>query len=208
MKKLVAVSIFLLAFLMNAHAVSDFKTTLASIPPAGALKATFVQKRYAAETSTPLISQGEMILWNGKGLLWNLKDPFATIILISRSGIFKIDEGIKSSLLDGQSEGAAKVIFTLISHILNGSLSQLKDFTPQYLPSPAPGKWKLSFIPAKSLQPFIASILIEGGTVIQQITILRPNGDRDEITFANHTVFDSSALDRVISPVTRALFND
>ena len=52
-----------------------------------ALKADFSQFRSLSTLPKPMTSTGQLVLWQGKGILWETKTPFPNMILINKNGL-------------------------------------------------------------------------------------------------------------------------
>jgi hypothetical protein len=187
---------------------SHIKILLTNIPINGLLKANFTQKRYMKDIQNPIISKGEILLWNGKGLIWDTKSPFPTSLLMAKSGLYQLEGERKIPLMQGQANGYEGMLLDTITKVLNGSFSEIKEFDVRPLPSSISGKWKVDILPPERIQKFISSLLIEGDLFISHIIIYRPNGDHDYIIINNQKVFEPSSLDRILPSKTRDLFDE
>jgi hypothetical protein len=168
--------------------------TLKSIPMHHVLKATFTQQRYLKDIPRPIQSKGELLLWNGKGVLWKTQEPFPNTILLTTKGLFQGEKGQRISLMGATQGGQESTLFEMLSKILSGSFSELTAFTISSSPS-SHGKWKLTLTPTQSsLKEFIASIETEGDQYISHLIIYRTNGDRDDILIKNQTIIKSHVL--------------
>jgi len=175
------------------------------IPVDHILKVSFTQKRYLTDIPKPIISAGHLLLWSGKGLIWRTEDPFPVATLITRNGLYQLEESQKVPVGQHGPEGA---IFEMMSKILSGSFSELKEFIMTSL-QPEHGKWKVRLVPTlPSLQSLISSIEVEGDEYISDIIIYRSNGDRDEIFMKNHRILGNQEKDKAMSLEERAWFDD
>lgn len=195
---LLALGVF---FFSNA----DASPSLKNIPEGHVLKVQFTQQRNLKDLPKPIQSNGDLTLWNGKGLLWRITEPFLTMTLITKEGIYQIEDGQKIPMAQvGQEES----IFEMLSKLIHGSISEVKGFSISSLPSPH-GKWRMRLSPlSTSLQGFLSFIEIEGGEYISQIIIHRANGDKDEISLKSHRVIDVKDVNHVLSVDEKRLLND
>jgi hypothetical protein len=171
-----------------------------ALKPENVLEACFTQQRHLSMIPKAIKSEGRMILWQGHGLIWSTSTPFPNTILISKSGLFQIEDGIKTPMVKAGGDSA---MFDVMAGIFNISdESSLKGFTVEKLPSGDSIK-KLRLIPQHSqVQQFIQSIVLEGNVQITHVTIYRPNGDRDEIEIKSHSIKESP------TPQIMELFDD
>jgi len=178
---------------------------LKNIPEGHVLKVVFTQMRNLSGLPKPILSKGDLTLWNGKGFIWRTNEPFLTTTLITKKGIFQIEEGKK---IPAAQMGNEKSIFEMLSKLLQGSLNEVKGFSLASLPS-TPGKWKIRLSPIQStIKDFLINLEIEGNDYITQITIHRANGDTDEISLSHHKIYDAKAVNNILSIDEKRLFND
>lgn len=194
--------------LSKADQNSHLKKSLTNIPINGLLKANFTQKRYMKDIQNPIISKGEILLWNGKGLVWDTKSPFPGTLLMTETGFYQLEGGRKIPLMQGQTDRYEGMLLDTITKVLNGSFSEIKEFDVKHLPSSISGRWKVNILPPEMIQKFISSLIIEGDRFISHIIIYRPNGDHDDIIINNQKVFEPSSLDRILPSTTKDLFDE
>jgi hypothetical protein len=177
--------------LVSAHESLDQITQ--SIAQDGIIKAHFQQQKSMAGLPKPLLSSGELILWQGKGILWSTQIPFPNRILLSKAGIFRMDGPKKHPLMKGQSQD--QFVLNLLSKVLSGSFSQIHEFNVDVLSAKGAKTWKIKLTASGGIAKFLTSITIEGERFINHITIQRANGDQDQICLTQHTLETSIADD-------------
>lgn len=198
---------FICVFILFSIFIGDILASppLKMLPVDHVLKVSFIQKRYLTDIPKPIVSIGNLLLWSGKGLIWKTEDPFPATTLITHKGLYQLEENQRLAV--GQ-QGPERAVFQMMSKVLSGSFSELKEFTMTSL-QPDHGKWKVSLVPTlASLQSLIFSIEVEGDNYISYITIHRSNGDRDEIVMKNHRIFSDKDVDKAMSPQEKAWFDD
>ena len=178
------------------------------IPDSHILKVSFTQQRHLKDIPKPILSKGELLLWNGKGLIWRTETPFPNVILITKKGLYQIEDGKKISMMKSGQTGHEDAIFGMLSKVLGGTFSELKVFKMTSLPS-SDGKWRVSLMPAlASFQGFLSSIEVEGDEYISHVIIHRSNGDRDEIFMKNHTLFGDKDRDKALALEEKTWFDE
>lgn len=158
----------------------------------GIIKAHFTQLKTICGLPKPLESQGDMVLWNGKGILWKTNTPFPSTLLLSQKGIFQVDGTHKRPLMKGQKQD--QYVMTLLSKVLSGSFADINEFQVDVLSPLGAKEWQIRLTPSGGLAKVIATIIIKGEKFIHHIAISRTNGDRDEITLKDHHI-DSNPID-------------
>lgn len=184
--------------LASAHESLDHITQ--SIAKDGIIKAHFQQQKSMAGLPKPLLSTGELILWQGKGILWSTQTPFPNRILLVKTGIFRVDGDKKLPLMKGQSQD--QFVLNLLSKVLGGSFSEIHEFEVKVLSPKGAKTWKIMLTASGGIAKFLTSITIEGERFINHITIQRANGDHDQISLTHHTIETSLPDD------FRKLFNE
>jgi hypothetical protein len=177
------VMIFLLGCCFSLEGFAEMPQPL---PAGSVLEAHFTQERYLSGIPKPLTSTGQIALWEGQGLLWTTQSPFPHALLITQKGVYQLENNTKSPIAKA---GGNKALFDVLAGIFNITTeTAVQGFTVEKL-TPQDSLWRIRLIPQHpQVQNFIQSIQIEGDTYIRHITLLRPTGDRDEITLTDHCV--------------------
>lgn len=182
MKKFVFLFIILCTAFAASEAaeMSNTKSSSAEI-----FEAQFIQKRHLQGLPKPIESKGSLILWENRGILWSTLTPFPCSILITTAGVYQLEEGVKVPLVKA---GGNNIVFeTMAGIFVMKDENNIKGFTVDTLP-PVAGKRTLRLTPDNPhVKNAIASITLQGNKQIEVITIVRPNGDHDEITIDGHT---------------------
>lgn len=196
--KYLLILITCLISLVSAHESLDQITQ--SLAQDGIIKAHFQQHKSMAGLPKPLLSSGELILWQGNGILWSTQTPFPNRILLSKAGIFRMDGDKKHPLIKGQSQD--QFVLDLLSKVLSGSFSQIHEFNVDVLSAKGAKIWKIKLTASGGIAKFLTSITIEGERFINHITIQRANGDQDQIFLTQHT------LETYLADDIRKLFDE
>lgn len=188
MKKIgILILCIIFSFMSRVHALPHLK----QIPEGGVLKVQFSQTRTLKGLPKPITSKGEFIIVNGKGVLWKTREPFHTLTLITKGGLFQIEGGCKSPLVQA---GAEESIFEVVTKLINGKFQDIKGFDVKSLPS-SQGRWKVRVTPLHAkMREFISFLDVEGNDFVSNITIQRGGGDTDKISFSDHHFLDASSL--------------
>ena len=213
---LTILSLLLLTGMMNhvqAEPSNALKETLETLPKDTILKATFTQKRHLKDIPHALESSGEILLWAGKGLIWRTKTPFPNAILMTKKGLYQLDNEKKSCLVKEGKMGSDGAILDILSQILNGSFSDLEGFTVEERKPKKSSTWSIILLPPPAIQKVINSLVIDGSDTknnhtIKQITIHRPNGDRDEISLNQPKIYSPAEKTQTLTPQEESWLND
>jgi len=196
-------------FTINIKAASVLEAKVTAIPPGGLLKANFIQQRHLTGIPKPILSEGQIILWSGKGLIWDTKTPFSSTILITPTGLYQVENNKKTVMMKTGQAGHDSVVFEIMGDVLSGNFSQgVKGFEIQTLPSQQ-NNWQIRLVPIiAEIKNFLGSIVIEGDKQISEVRIYRPNGDKDVIKVKDHAVFTKESISQAITSQQQAWFND
>ncbi|MDT8447837.1 MAG: outer membrane lipoprotein carrier protein LolA [bacterium] len=96
-------------------------------------RAQFTQERSQPFLKRPFRSQGQMVFWQGQGILWTTEKPLAQVLLINPQGLFKLDAGERSPLISPQAGQA--LVAGLLLPLFSGQLMDLAErFELQWKP--------------------------------------------------------------------------
>jgi len=161
-----------------------------SLEPGQTLRGRFVQTRNLKGIASTLKSDGTFVLALGRGLIWRTEDPIHVITVITPAGVRQIIDGSEVQRIE-----AAKVPF--IAHfydMLNGALmgdwmAMRQDFSVETTGNR--GAWRSLLTPLRPADPItgmLASIIITGGQMVNDVEIRRTNGDSERIAFLDQAV--------------------
>jgi len=190
---------FKLSLFMLFCIMAEGQAKIMTIPANNVLTAKFTQQRHL-KGIPPLKSEGSMIMYEGHGLIWTTTKPFPNSILITKKGLYQLEDNTKTAIVKAGGESAMFDAMASIFSIAPGK--EVEGFNLEELPA-ADQKWKLRLVPkSQQVSNFIQSITVEGKEYISHITISRPNGDHDEIALVEHT------LEKNASPAVRSQFEN
>ncbi|HBN22593.1 MAG TPA: hypothetical protein DD412_05085 [Holosporales bacterium] len=160
--------------------------TLKTVPKDSVLITSFTQNRHLSSIPTPLISTGTLKLWPQKGLIWATEHSFPSTLIISKSGLYQIENG-QPKVLEKATQ--SDMVFKILSAILAGNFLKGLEGFDITLVSQDKSQWHVKLAPQNSqIKNFITAFSIQGHEQIQRITICRANGDYDDIVFTNHKI--------------------
>lgn len=153
------------------------------------LKADFIQTRTIKGLPKPLITKGESYLHSEKGVLWVIREPFSHTILLCDQGMFTLEEGTFNPVGQSMPLQQTNELSRLLSAFLLGEFELLDGFHQQTLFEKG-DKWQKEFTPNdRALKNYLSTIRINGNAShINDVYILRSNGDSESIIFKNYTV--------------------
>lgn len=177
---------FILCILSIFSVVASPQDTLKKLPQNSVLTTSFTQNRHLSAIPAPLISTGTLKLWPQKGLIWTTEHPFPSALVISKLGLYQIENGQPKAL---EKATQSDMVFKMLSGILAGNFLKGLEGFDVILVTQDKSQWHVKLIPQNpQMKSFITALSIQGHEQIQKVTIHRANGDYDDIIFANHKI--------------------
>jgi len=185
-------ALVLCGFLCLASARADEELGGARLKPGSVLRGHFIQERSLQGFQAPLRSEGSFIVAEGKGLIWRVEKPFATVTVITPAGLVQSAQGTETLRLP-----AARIPFIArFYEMLSGTMTgDLKGLTEQFDVKQAgtATDWSLELTPKSAAENAsgdqqnmpIKRLDLTGDQYVKSVAIYRQNGDRDQLTFAD-----------------------
>lgn len=159
------------------------------------LRGRFVQERHLNGFSQPARSEGTFVVVAGAGLIWRAETPFAMSTVITPAGLVQNVGRTETLRLQSSRMPFLSRLYAMMSGAVAGDWSQLEeDFTV----SRAGAKVTLKPRRPDSSQP-IQAIVAKVGRLVEEVDILRPEGDFD------HLVFSEQKLGGTVTPEETAI---
>lgn len=183
MKKLL-VSAF---FLLTTFGASAQTVTLKN---GEILRGRFVQERFLAGFSKPVVSEGNFSLLPGFGLIWQAEQPFPVMTTITASGLVQSVDGTETARLSASRLPFLPRLYDMLSGALSGDTSALEgEFTVTITPDGRMRRVRL--LPKRAdaaLGLAIQSMDIHVDHFVERVEILKPGGDKDRLIFKNQVI--------------------
>lgn len=195
MLRIIVCSLF---FLTLCRAQVSLDSICSALAEQGVLSSEFTQTKTIKGIPVPLTSTGTLVVDVAHGIVWQTRTPFPATLLLSKTGIYQVDGSKKKSLTNGQDRG----IMAILSKLLHGQFNQITEFKITVKDDSRIDQWNLNLIAQGAISKIIKSIDLEGDSHIQKITVLRVNGDKDQIDLKNHQI--DPTLSKNISSLLRS----
>ena len=153
------------------------------------LRGQFEQERYLKDFQAPLKSTGRFLLAPGKGLIWVTEAPFAITTVMSPSGLSQEVRGKETMRLSAAKLPFMSKLYAMFGGALTGDWGAMSgSFTIER--RPAANGWSLVLTPLNANDPTlpIKSIVARGKALLEDVEILKPDGDRDRLIFRNQVI--------------------
>lgn len=160
-----------------------------SVKPGEVLRGNFVQLRIMQGFDKPLRSEGHFTVAPPDGLIWEVAKPFSIVTVITAKGLVQHSGGAETVNFSADKMPFVAQLFDMISSVLTGDRSALeKKFSVEQ--SGTPESWRIKLVPRKKTDPLMpfSEIRVAGDRFVKTVTMVRPNGDSDVLTFDGMTL--------------------
>ena len=145
--------------------------------------ANFTQSKSLRALTRPLVSRGRLVFVAGKGVLWQVREPFPTRVLVKKDALIKWnDDGKPQRLGFGQTPvfGALSQVFLAV---FAGDTNRLRE-TFEIESNVTQSNWRLTLTPRDAgFAEIIARVRASGGQFVDELRIEEGGGDRTLIRF-------------------------
>jgi hypothetical protein len=187
---LLAVPLLARAAAAPAADVAGLEAIKKHLAPFDGLKGGFEQSKKIRVIKKPLKSEGDFLLFKGKGVIWRTLKPMTSTLRISRDDIAELKGGKAAILVSMKDQPALGIIGKVLFAVFSADVDELKrhfDFT-KVVPPDAAGHWSAALRPRDAMvRKGVESIELEGGRFVEAITLGEANGDVSMIRFSNTT---------------------
>ena len=153
------------------------------------LRGQFEQERHLKGFQAPLKSTGKFVLSPGKGLIWATEAPFAVTTVMSPGGLLQEVRGKETMRLSASKLPFMSKLYAMLGGALTGDWRALSS-TFNVVRKPQGDGWSLELTPLNPDDPAfpIKSIQAKGKALLEEVEILKPDGDRDRLIFRNQKI--------------------
>lgn len=157
------------------------------------LRGRFEQQRFLQGFQAPLKSSGTFVLSPGLGLIWRTEVPFALTTVMSPAGLVQEVGGRETLRMPSARLPFMSKLYAMLGGALTGDwegLSSAFNITRK-----ADGKgWRLKLEPKRADDPGmpIRTIDLHGSRFLEDVQVVKLNGDRDFIVFLGQKLESAS----------------
>lgn len=147
----------------------------------------FIQQKFLKALTRPLVSRGTVRFSAGKGVLWQVTEPFPARALVTGDALIRWDENGKPSRSGfGQSAHFRALSDVFLAVFGNTTVRLAESFVVEV--TVADAGWQLTLVPRDpAIAKWIVRIGVSGASFIKDLDLLESGGDRTLITFENLT---------------------
>jgi hypothetical protein len=171
--------------LMTVSAAAAAEEGPAPLAPGEVLRGRFVEMRTMKGFDRPLKSEGRFTIAPGIGLIWRVEKPFSTVTVITKSGLTQTTGTTRTADLSARKMPFVAQLYDMIGGVLTGDVAAMeKQFAIERRQDGS--GWRLKMVPKRrgdALMPF-AEIRVRGARAVDEVAMLKADGDTDTLTFS------------------------
>ena len=160
------------------------------------LRGRFIEEKHLNGFNKPMRSEGHFVVAPQQGLIWRMEKPFPTTTVITPAGLTQSINGITVMSLPAQKIPFMRHLYDTLGGALMGNWAALEtDFT--ITRSGDEREWQVTLVPRQMDNPAMpfSSIRVSGHHFVENVAMLKADGDSDTLTFLNSTVSSAPPTD-------------
>jgi outer membrane lipoprotein-sorting protein len=151
------------------------------------LRGQFEQTKHVFGFKKPLVSKGDFLVAKERGVLWQTREPFSSVLRLTRNEIRATQNGEVAFRLDASSEPSVSIINGVLFSLLNGDVAAL-DSHFQIEGELRGSAWHLQLTPKDAnMAKLMQRIELDGDKFVRHIQIAEGNGDDTSIVLSGQT---------------------
>ena len=156
------------------------------------LRGHFTEQRHLKGFNGPMNSRGHFVVAPKYGLIWGMEKPFPTTTVITPAGLAQSVNGVSIMHLPAQKMPFLLHLYNMLGGALAGNWKELEtDFT--VVRSEDGEGWQVILVPRRTDNPAMpfSSITVSGHRFVENVVLLKSDGDSDTLTFLNEVISSS-----------------
>ena len=157
------------------------------------LRGRFEQQRFLQGFRGPLKSSGTFVLSPGLGLIWRTVAPFELTTVMSPAGLLQEVDGRETMRMPAARIPFMSKLYDMLGDALTGDWEGLSSAFKMTREDGAKG-WRIELEPKREGDPGmpIRAIDLNGARFLENVDVIKPNGDHDRIVFLNQKLESAS----------------
>ena len=167
------------------------------------VRGAFTQEKTIKGFQNPLRSSGRFVVAQGKGIVWQVQQPFASTLRVTPDSLQSLQaDGQVSFQLQAQQEPALRAINSMLFAVMAADVTALAQHFEVQGSLPGTDAWRLTLTPRdKMLGQWLLRIELQGDRFVREVRLLEAQGDASLIHLKN------LAADAVLRPEDAQLFD-
>lgn len=150
------------------------------------VRGQFTQRKTVQGFKQPLQSSGDFVVARGKGIAWQVRQPFASTLIVKPNSLLsRAADGSVAMQMKAQDEPVLRTINAMLFAVMAADLAQLSQHFEVTGQVQASG-WKLHLVPRDPmLAQWLQSVDLRGQQFVQEVLLQEARGDRSQIQIQN-----------------------
>ena len=150
------------------------------------VRGQFTQRKTVQGFKQPLQSSGDFVVARGKGIAWQVRQPFASTLIVKPDSLLsRAADGSVAMQMKAQDEPVLRTINAMLFAVMAADLAQLSQHFEVTGQVQASG-WKLHLVPRDPmLAQWLQSVDLRGQQFVQEVLLQEARGDRSQIQIQN-----------------------
>ena len=147
------------------------------------LRSHFKQQRKLNILKKPLLSEGKFSFISGRGIIWEIKKPYPSVIIISEESVIEITRHNNTENINKKVNTGG--FYNVLESLLSGKIGQIEsNFETRF--SGSSKKWEIKLTPKTApLNKIFTVINLRGNEVLNHIQLTDKNSDTTAIDLVN-----------------------
>lgn len=156
------------------------------VQDAPVVRGQFTQRKTVQGFKQPLQSSGDFVVARGKGIAWQVRQPFASTLIVKPDSLLsRAADGSVAMQMKAQDEPVLRTINAMLFAVMAADLAQLGQYFEVTGQVQATG-WKLHLVPRDAmLAQWLQSVDLRGQQFVQEVLLQEARGDRSQIQIQN-----------------------
>lgn len=164
------------------------------------VRANFTQERQIKNIKAPLISTGNMLLSQEKGLFWQQTSPFLTTLILRDNQMIQRMEGTPDQIITAESNPQMFQFNALLKALVKADKTVLESNFNLTFVDLGQAQWQLNLTPTTTpLDKLFSEIQLQGNTVLNSVVLIDKQGDSTKISFHEHQLTPTELTPKEVS---------
>ena len=172
------------------------------VQDAPVVRGQFTQLKTVQGFKQPLKSSGDFVVARGKGIAWQVRQPFASTLIVKPDSLLSRGaDGKVAMQMKAQDEPVLRTINAMLFAVMAADLPQLGQYFE--VTGQVQGKnWALHLVPRDPmLAQWLQAVDLRGAQFVQEVQLQEARGDRSQILIKN------PAAEQILSALDASLFD-
>nr|WP_283254359.1 outer membrane lipoprotein carrier protein LolA [Ramlibacter paludis] len=153
------------------------------------VRGAFEQRKTVKGFRNPLLSSGEFVVAQQRGVLWRTLQPFASTLVVTRDRVLaRGADGSVARRLSANEEPAVRAISETLFGVMAADLGALAQRFQIEGELVAREGWRLQLLPRDAaLARWVQRVELDGDRFLRAVRLQEGSGDQTQIKLANHS---------------------